>query len=1305
MKSNTLAKFSSSAGVVAVLCGVALSARADYASTVLGLAPVGYYRLNETVAPPAADIASNYGTAGAYGNAYYYNLQPGADPANNATHGVPGALAGDTTDTAVTFDGGTQYVMMALPDKSNALNPQGAFTIEAWLNPATDGGWDWAIGFYDNTTGNGWDIYQAPSSTPYGWHLTMWNDFGVAFDDGGGTTTADAWYHVVGAFDGTNAYVYFNGQQVATGPANSYQPNNTGQFWIGLLAGNPGFGNAWAGSAEEVALYTNVLSAADVLAHYQNGTNAARTVPYVTLITNDHPLLYYRLGEPAYTAPLQNALPVAADSSTNAFDGNYVPGTTPGVAGPPFNGLGGTNSLACAFNGVCGYVQAGDLGAVPQTLSVMCWFKANVLEGNRGYDVILDKTDSSYDVQSSAPGSDVLQFDTVRNEGGADSLIGTVNINDGQWHHVVGVYNSDATSFYVDGLLDTNGQASGTLATGNEPLTIGESVAYPGRVWNGSICEVAIFNRALTSNQVQQAYASAEIPPIIVQQPQAPAIVYGGSTVSLDVTVRGIAPFTYQWTQNTLPISGQTGTNLVLNNVNPATDGGSFAVVVSNAYGAVISSPVVLNIVPGSPVILNQPLPATLATGGHVTFSVVAGGLSPLFYQWSRGSAPIAGATQSSLTFGPLQGEDAGSYSVLITNSLGSTNSTPAVLTVFSVSNYQAVVMSLGPYIYWPLRETNGSVAYDIAGGINGTINGNMVLGATSSPDPRFGGPLPAYQFDGASTETSYVDCGANVNLDVASHTINVWIETATLPNDAFIYTIITKGRTAWRLQSWHGTDFLEDTDQGINPQIAGVMYLQGTHALDDSQWHMLTAVLDQGVRTLYFDGVLDVSGAGYGMTDTNDMSVTIGSSEGTWIWPGMISDAALFNRSLSAAEVSNLFQVALNGPSAPVIGVQPASQTVYLGQPVTFNVIASAGTAPFTYQWTKNGMPILGATDQSLTIAAAAFGDSGNYVVLVANGLTPAATSQAAALAVLPPDAFPNLTNGLVLHLPFDGNYNDTSGQNNNASPGGAPTFITPGKIGSSAIHVSTVVSNSTYNYVSVPYSPEFAFGPASALGTDFSVAFWVRYTGLPNALPMICNAKSSTYNPGWVVTDDTGHPEWTLFAADGTGARAADPVPGSPVTDDGNWHSIVLTVSFASNITTYVDGVEVSATPTGPLDSIDTTNGIYLGQDSTGTYPGNGTGGAYDLDDVGLWNRALAPTEAESIYAAGQSGQSFDVVGPVNMAITPSAGGPLILWPAGTLQSAPSLDGPWATVTGAVAPSYLVTPSGAQMFYRVKL
>ena len=246
----------------------------------------------------------------------------------------------------------------------------------------------------------------------------------------------------------------------------------------------------------------------------------------------------------------------------------------------------------------------------------------------------------------------------------------------------------------------------------------------------------------------------------------------------------------------------------------------------------------------------------------------------------------------------------------------------------------------------------------------------------------------------------------------------------------------------------------------------------------------------------------------------------------------------------------------------------------------------------------------------------------------------------------------------------------------------------------------MNTVASNSLFNFVSVPHSGDFNFGPAP--GTDFSVAFWVRYTGLPNDLPMIGNARNSTFQHGWVLTDDTGKPEWFLYATDDAGARSADPVAGSPMTDDGNWHNIVLTVAFAGNITTYVDGMEVYASPTGALDDLDTGDGIFLGQDPSGTYA---VSGAYDLDDVGVWNRALARTEAQSIYTAGQSGRSFDAAGPVQIAITASAGGPLLLWPVGTLQSAPSLKGPWNAVTGAAAPSYLATPLGAQTFYRVKM
>ena len=52
-----------------------------------------------------------------------------------------------------------------------------------------------------------------------------------------------------------------------------------------------------------------------------------------------------------------------------------------------------------------------------------------------------------------------------------------------------------------------------------------------------------------------------------------------------------------------------------------------------------------------------------------------------------------------------------------------------------------------------------------------------------------------------------------------------------------------------------------------------------------------------------------------------------------------------------------------------PAISTQPRSQSVVAGQSATFTVTAS-GTAPFSYQWKKNGTDILGATSSSYTTA-----------------------------------------------------------------------------------------------------------------------------------------------------------------------------------------------------------------------------------------------------------------------------------------------------------------------------------------------
>jgi hypothetical protein len=82
------------------------------------------------------------------------------------------------------------------------------------------------------------------------------------------------------------------------------------------------------------------------------------------------------------------------------------------------------------------------------------------------------------------------------------------------------------------------------------------------------------------------------------------------------------------------------------------------------------------------PIISTQPQSRTVAAGTNVTFNVIASGIQPLGYQWRFNSDPIADATDSSLTLNNVQFANAGTYSVVLSNSLGVTPSSDAVLTV-----------------------------------------------------------------------------------------------------------------------------------------------------------------------------------------------------------------------------------------------------------------------------------------------------------------------------------------------------------------------------------------------------------------------------------------------------------------------------------------------------------------------------------------------------------------------------------------------------------------------------------------------
>ena len=84
----------------------------------------------------------------------------------------------------------------------------------------------------------------------------------------------------------------------------------------------------------------------------------------------------------------------------------------------------------------------------------------------------------------------------------------------------------------------------------------------------------------------------------------------------------------------------------------------------------------------------------------------------------------------------------------------------------------------------------------------------------------------------------------------------------------------------------------------------------------------------------------------------------------------------------------------------APAIVTQPSDQTITSGQNATFNVAAS-GSAPLSYQWQKNGVPIGGATAASYTTAAATTADNGAAFAVVVTNSAGSVTSAGAMLTV----------------------------------------------------------------------------------------------------------------------------------------------------------------------------------------------------------------------------------------------------------------------------------------------------------------
>lgn len=169
---------------------------------------------------------------------------------------------------------------------------------------------------------------------------------------------------------------------------------------------------------------------------------------------------------------------------------------------------------ALEFDGSEDYVNAGDpvddsLDMGIADFSVSAWIKTS----SSAKEYILDKRSGGYTTGGRGfsfgiSTSLICGIGDGTNYLSDSTSIGTDPINDGKWHHVVAIFDkSDVVKGYIDGVYQKEVSVSSVGDVNNsENFIIGKKSYADIDFFNGSIDEVAVFNRALSADEISALY-------------------------------------------------------------------------------------------------------------------------------------------------------------------------------------------------------------------------------------------------------------------------------------------------------------------------------------------------------------------------------------------------------------------------------------------------------------------------------------------------------------------------------------------------------------------------------------------------------------------------------------------------------------------------------------------------------------------------------------------------------------------------------------------------------------------------------
>ena len=496
-----------------------------------------------------------------------------------------------------------------------------------------------------------------------------------------------------------------------------------------------------------------------------------------------------------------------------------------------------------------------------------------------------------------------------------------------------------------------------------------------------------------------------------------------GQAVTFSVTADGSAPLSYQWFKDGARIGGATGASYVVASAQLG-DAGTYYAVVSNPLGSVASdnATLVLTVSTAAPAFTTQPVSQTANAGAAATLTAVATGLPAPTFQWYRNGVAISGATSSAYTIASLAPADAGTYSVVATNSAGSVTSSGATLTVNAPPAFTIQPAS---------QTSNAGTAVTFSAVATGSPaptfqwrkNGVAISGATGSAYAITSlAPADAGTYSVVATNSVGSVASSDAVLTVAmppaftTQPISQAANAGTLVTFTAAATGLPAPTFQWRKNGVviSGATGPACTITGLSLADAGTYSVVATNGAGSatSSDALLTVTVPPAFT---LQPASQTANAGIAVTFTaaaigcpapifqwRKNGVAIGGATGSAFAIASPTPADAGTYSVVAANTAGSVassDAVLTVNAAPVFTVQPLSQTANAGTVVTFTSVATGAPAP-TFQWRKNGVAIVGATGPAYTIASLTAAAAGTYSVIATNSLG-SATSSDAVLAV----------------------------------------------------------------------------------------------------------------------------------------------------------------------------------------------------------------------------------------------------------------------------------------------------------------